>query len=89
MSEEQSNPHGAADDPYETIKVIEAWGFDENFNLATAISKIRTSGSKDDNVQALKDARWYLDREISKLEGAPHPDQQDMFNTNQKETTNG
>lgn len=77
---EQINPHGATDDPYETIKVIEAWGLDTNFNLATVISKIRTSDKKGDNVQELKDARWYLDREILKLEGMPNPDQLDLLN---------
>lgn len=83
------NPHGGPDDPYETIKVIEAWGLDKNFNLATVVSKIRTSDKKGNNVQDLKDARWYLDREISKLEGMPDPAQPDMFKSTEKETTNG
>lgn len=80
--------HGGPDDPYETIKVIEAWGLDQNFNLATVVSKIRTAEKTEDNVQTLKDARWYLDREISKLEGMPDPAQKDMFNQ-EGETTNG
>lgn len=78
MSEDKK-PHGDPSDPYETIKVIEAWGMDKNFNLATVISKIRTADSKDNNVQELKDARWYLDREILKLEGMPSPDQLNLL----------
>jgi hypothetical protein len=84
-----ANPHGSPDDPYETIKVIEAWDLDQNFNLATVVSKIRTADKKGNNVQELKDARWYLDREISKLEGMPNPDQKDMFKQPEEGTQNG
>lgn len=62
--------YGGEDNPYECIKVIEAWGLDKNFDLGTAIRYICRAGEKPDNpvLQDLKKARWYLDREIQKLE---------------------
>lgn len=67
----ENPPHyGGKDNPYECIKVIEAWGLDKNFDLGTAIRYICRAGEKPDNpvLQDLKKARWYLDREIKKLE---------------------
>lgn len=63
-------PHyGRADDPYEVIKVIEAWRL--GFHLGNAIKYVARAGRKDPGteVQDLKKARWYLDRTIEKLEG--------------------
>ena len=62
--------YGGEDNPYECIKVIEAWGLDKNFDLGTAVRYICRAGEKPDNptLQDLKKARWYLDREIQKLE---------------------
>lgn len=61
--------YGGADDPYEAIKVIEAW--DLGFNLGNAVKYVRRFGSKPDvdSLDDLRKARWYLDREISKMEG--------------------
>lgn len=62
-------PHyGGKDDPYEAIKVIEAWKL--NFNLGNTVKYISRAGKKDEIVQDLKKARWYLDREIAALERA-------------------
>jgi hypothetical protein len=58
--------YGGADDPYEAIKVIEAWGM--GFCLGNTIKYIARAGKKDARVQDLKKARWYLDREISNME---------------------
>ena len=52
---------------YEAIDIIEA--LDLNFNLGNAFKYIFRAGDKDDIVQDLKKARWYLDREIKRLEG--------------------
>lgn len=62
--------YGGEDNPYECIKVIEAWGLDKNFDLGTAVRYICRAGEKPDNptLQDLKKARWYLDREIQKME---------------------
>lgn len=62
-------PHyGGADNPYEAIKVIEAWCL--GFCLGNTIKYISRAGKKGDVVQDLKKARWYLDREIENLEKA-------------------
>jgi hypothetical protein len=62
--------YGGADNPYEAIKVIEAWGL--GFSLGNTAKYISRAGRKDKTktVEDLKKARWYLDREIKKLENA-------------------
>lgn len=61
--------YGGKDNPYETIKVIDAWGLD--FCLGNAIKYISRAGKKDDNskLQDLKKALWYIQHEIVKMEG--------------------
>ena len=58
--------YGGADNPYEAIKVIEAWGL--GFCLGNTLKYISRAGKKSSEVEDLKKARWYLDREIQKLE---------------------
>lgn len=58
--------YGGADNPYEAIKVIEAWGL--GFNIGNAVKYIARSGKKDDLLEDLRKARWYLNREITNLE---------------------
>lgn len=61
--------YGGKDNPYEAIKVIEAWGL--GFCLGNAVKYICRFGKKDDRrapVEDLKKARWYLDREIQRRE---------------------
>lgn len=60
--------YGGRDNPYEAIKVIEAWGL--NFCLGNAVKYISRNGKKDADkaVEDLKKARWYLDRQIANLE---------------------
>ena len=60
-------PHYSFDDPaYETIKVIEAWRL--GFHLGNAVKYISRAGRKGSMIEDLKKARWYLDREIKRLE---------------------
>lgn len=72
MSKSESVNHpahyGGADNPYEAIKVIEAWNL--GFNLGNAAKYISRAGKKRKSrtVEDLKKARWYLDREIESLE---------------------
>jgi hypothetical protein len=72
MSKKESNaidhpPHyGGADNPYEAIKVVEAWEL--GFCLGSVIKYISRAGKKGDALEDLKKARWYLDREIANLE---------------------
>lgn len=68
MSEAVNHPahYGGADNPYEAIKVIEAWGL--GFCLGNTVKYIARAGKKGATVQDLKKARWYLDREIKALD---------------------
>lgn len=50
----------------EVIDVIEAFGL--GFRLGNAIKYILRAGHKDDRLQDLRKALWYLQREISKEE---------------------
>lgn len=60
--------YGGEDNPYEAIKVIEAW--DLGFCLGNTVKYISRAGKKDNILQDLKKAKWYLDREIQKMEAA-------------------
>ncbi len=65
MSDAVNHPdhYGGADNPYEAIKVIDAWGL--GFNLGNTVKYISRSGKKGAELQDLQKARWYLDREIA------------------------
>lgn len=71
MTEQVNHPqhYGGADNPYEVIKVIEAW--DLCFPLGNAVKYIARNGkkSKDTAIQDLEKAVWYINRKISKLKG--------------------
>jgi hypothetical protein len=57
-------PHyGGADNNYEAIKVIEAWGL--GFCLGNTVKYIARAEHKGATIQDLEKARWYLDREIA------------------------
>jgi hypothetical protein len=58
--------YGGADDPYEAIKVIEAWAL--GFCLGNAVKYISRAGRKGDALTDLRKARWYIDREIARRE---------------------
>ncbi|MFL6760101.1 DUF3310 domain-containing protein [Sphingomonas sp.] len=61
--------YGGGDNPYESIRVVEAWGL--NFNLGNVVKYISRAGKKCNNaLEDLEKARWYLDREIGNLESA-------------------
>ena len=61
--------YGGKDNPYETIKVIEAWGLDDNFDLGNTIKYISRAGKKDKAclLQDLMKAQFYLNHEVEKL----------------------
>jgi hypothetical protein len=60
------NHYGGANNPYEAIKVIEAWGL--GFNLGNAVKYISRAGKKSGSStrEDLQKAAWYLNREIEK-----------------------
>lgn len=72
MSIDQNVSHpshyGGKDDPYETIKVIDAWGLDKSFCLGNVIKYISRAGKKDGNslLQDLMKAQFYLNYEVEK-----------------------
>ena len=51
---------------YEPIAVIKDWGL--NFNLGNTVKYISRAGRKDNILQDLKKAKFYLDWEIKYLE---------------------
>jgi hypothetical protein len=62
-------PHyGGGDNPYEAIKVIEAWELD--FCLGNTVKYISRAGRKDKNreIEDLRKAQWYLERRIQQLQ---------------------
>ena len=70
MEKEKVNhpPHyGGGDNPFEAIKVIEAWELD--FCLGNTVKYISRAGkkSKDTEIQDLEKALWYLQRKIETL----------------------
>lgn len=62
--------YGGANNPYEAIKVIDAWGL--GFCLGNTVKYVSRAGKKDaaKHLEDLRKARWYLDREITNLEKA-------------------
>lgn len=75
IKEQVNHPshYGGENNPYEAIKVIEAW--DMGFRLGNAVKYISRCGKKDlkgdvlkSTIEDLKKASWYLNREISALE---------------------
>ena len=61
-----SPSHYAEGREFETIDVIEDWGL--GYHLGNAVKYISRAGRKDDILQDLKKAQWYLTREIENLE---------------------
>jgi hypothetical protein len=68
MSDAVNHPdhYGGADNPYEAIKVIEAWGL--GFCLGNTVKYISRAGKKGSDIEDLRKAAWYLDREIQRRE---------------------
>lgn len=52
---------------YEPVDVAEDWGLDRDAYLFNVFTYIARAGRKDDIVQDLEKARWYLDRRIKCL----------------------
>lgn len=67
MSEQVNHPshYGGKKNPYETIKVIEAWGL--NFNIGNTVKYLSRAGKKNNTIEDLEKAKWYLEREIKNI----------------------
>lgn len=59
------NHYGGETNPYEAIKVIEAWEL--GFCLGNVIKYISRAEHKGATIQDLEKAQWYLSRHINKL----------------------
>lgn len=57
--------YGGKDNPYEVIKVAEAWGFNENAYLFNALKYLGRAGKKGNKVEDLKKLVFYVQREIA------------------------
>lgn len=68
MKETVDHPSHYRPGTYEAINVIEAWEL--NFALGSAVKYICRAGRKDgaNEIEDLRKARWYLDREIARRE---------------------
>ena len=62
------NHYGGKNNPYEAIKVIDAWKL--GFSLGNTVKYISRAGKKhkDKELEDLKKAKFYLDHYISQLE---------------------
>lgn len=73
MSNKVDHPehYGGKENPYEAIKVIEAWRLD--FCLGNTIKYISRAGNKDSDkeMEDLQKALWYLQRRIEQIQNAP------------------
>lgn len=82
--------YGGKDNPYETIKVIEAWGLDTNFDIATAIKYLSRLGKKAGNplLQDLMKAKFYIDHEVEKRSHSVSEDDNTLFDEFVKQVAN-
>ena len=62
--------YGGVDNPYEVIKVCEAWELDKDAYLFNVVKYVARAGKKDPQkeLEDLKKAAFYLDRKIKNLE---------------------
>ena len=67
-----NNPqhYGGADNPYEVIKVCEAWGLDNDAYLFNVVKYVARAGKKcvTKELEDLNKAAFYLNRKIQNLE---------------------
>ena len=57
--------YGGEENVYEAIKVIEAW--DLNFSLGNVVKYISRAGKKNETIEDLEKASWYLNRAIQQI----------------------
>lgn len=65
MEKEQVNHPSHYNQGIEPIEVIESW--DLNFNLGNVIKYTLRAPYKENMVQDLEKAKWYLERELQRL----------------------
>jgi hypothetical protein len=62
--------YGGADNPYEVIKVCEAWELEKDAYLFNVVKYVARAGKKDPQkeLEDLKKAKFYLERKIGLLQ---------------------
>ena len=62
--------YGGVDNPYEVIKVCEAWGLDKDAYLFNVVKYVARAGKKDPKkeLEDLKKAVFYLNRKVENLQ---------------------
>ncbi len=70
MSDMVNHPahYGGADNPYEAIKVIDAWKL--GFALGNCVKYIARAAHKGSELEDLRKAAWYLNHRIEELEAS-------------------
>lgn len=69
MKEKVNHPeHYGGDVPHETWKCLNAWGLEADALLWNAVKYISRAGKKDNLLEDLKKAQWYLNKRIELLE---------------------
>ena len=67
MSKEMVNHPSHYNVGIETIDYIESW--EMNFNTGNVIKYTTRAGFKENQLEDLEKAKWYLEREIQRLKG--------------------
>ena len=67
MSKEMVNHPSHYNVGIETIDYIESW--EMNFNIGNVIKYTTRAGFKENQLEDLEKAKWYLEREIQRLKG--------------------
>ena len=67
MSKEMVNHPSHYNVGIETIDYIESW--EMNFNIGNVIKYATRAGFKENQLEDLEKAKWYLEREIQRLKG--------------------
>lgn len=65
MSDAVNHPQHYSGNGVEVIDAIEAWEL--NFSRGNAVKYIARAGKKNDEIEDLKKAKWYIEREIKRL----------------------
>jgi len=68
MKENINHPshYGGENNPYEAIKIIEHYNL--GFHLGNVLKYVLRSDKKENEVEDLKKAKWYIERKIKHLE---------------------
>lgn len=61
--------YGGEDNPYEVIKVLEAWGLEKDAYLFNVVKYLARAGKKDPakDLEDHEKALWYLQRKIGRM----------------------